>query len=172
MNHSLFEAVSGASYVRFQFGKVTGEVIVTRNQLIPLSGEPDTPTYTNFADPTSSDWKNETRLTTTIDQTTSLTGGASTNYISIQTGDIVEVSGFNFVDSNNRQAFNGTFGGICKAENLKTSYSPTYFTDVTYDSNNLKFTVACDSTQARFSGLLTGTAEDVTVKITRNGVLL
>lgn len=139
--------------------------------LVLAEEEPDVPTYTNFADPTSTDWKVGYRLTTTIDQVTALTGGVATNYISIQTGDIVEVSGINFTNTNNRQAFNGSFGGICKAEALKNTYS-SYFSDVSYDSNNLKFTVACDSTLARFSGLVTGTSEDVVIKITRNGVLL
>jgi hypothetical protein len=83
----------------------------------------------------------------------------------------VEVSGINFVDSNNRQAANGSFGGIAKAEIMQSTYGQ-YFGDVTFDSNNLKFTVLGDMTQMRFSGLLTGTTNDVVVKITRNGTLL
>lgn len=132
--------------------------------------EPE-PTYTNFADTTSPDWKNECRLTTSIDQVTPLPGCAATNYISVQTGDIVEVSGINFVGGDNRQAANGSFGGIAKAEVMKSTYGE-FFGDVTFDSNNLKFTVLGDMTQMRFSGLLTGKATDVVVKITRNGTLL
>lgn len=136
-----------------------------------LVEKPDEPSYTNFADPTSADFKVGYRLTTTIDQVTALTGGAATNYISVQTGDVVEVSGINFADGNNRQAANGSFGGIAKAEVIKSTYGQ-YFGNVSYDDNNLKLTILGDMTQMRFSGLLTGTTNDVVVKITRNGTLL
>lgn len=157
-------AVSGGT---INIANVTGNIVITA-----VATETEvTPSYTNFADPSSSDWKTDYRLTTNINQVTALTGGVATNYINIQTNDIVEVSGINFADSNNRQAFNGSFGGIAKAEVIASTYGE-YFGDVSYDSNNFKFTVLCDSTQARFSGLATGTSADVVVKITRNGVLL
>ena len=128
------------------------------------------PDYTNFCDPSSADFKTGYRLSGNIDNVAELTGGIVTNYIDCQVNDIFEVSGINFADSNNRSG--GTDAGVAKAEVIQSSMSQ-YFGDVTFDDNNLKLTVVGNVvTQMRFSGLPTGTAQDIVIKIKRNGSYL
>lgn len=129
------------------------------------------PSYTNLADPTSADWKEGYRLTNNIDELSAVTGSVVTNYIDVQTGDTVEVTGINFTDSNNRQAYRGNnnaIGSIAKAAAWETSYADR-FSDISYDSNSFKFTVTVQVTdmKVRFSGL--GTSANVVIKIKRNG---
>ena len=129
----------------------------------------------NFANPAGSDWVNETRLTTDINQTKELTGGASTNYIAIQSGDTVTCSGINFEDSNNRIAIDGTYLSIGTASQVSTTWvSSNLVSDVTYDSTRITLTITAktDAKNIRFSGLLTGTATDVVINIKRNGAWL
>ena len=135
----------------------------------------DEPTYTNFADQTSADWKEGYRLTNTVDEITALTGGVVTNYIrNVQRGDVIEVSGINIADSNSRTAywFNSTDNNILKSASFSVS---TALSDVTYDANSLKCTITSDpvtDARIRFSGLATGTSADVVIKIKRNGEYL
>jgi hypothetical protein len=164
-------AVSGGTIT---IANVTGNIVITA----VAEEKVVTPSYTNFADPTSADWKTGVRLTTDINQTTTLAGGIATNYIATQNGDIVTVKGINFDDSNNRIAHddgaNGEdISGIGKASVYATTHTTNgYFKDVTYDSNSVTLTVTCTTTQMRFSGLATGTSDDVVINIKRNGVWL
>jgi hypothetical protein len=149
---------------------VTGNIVITA----VAEEKVVTPEYTNFADPTSADWKTGVRLTTDIDHTTSLTGGVATNYISVQEGDTLEVTGINIADSNSRTAywFNSTSNSIMKASQLASGPA---LSDVSYDANSLICTIAvsCESNaRIRFSGLATGTSADVVIKIKRNGAYL
>jgi hypothetical protein len=155
-------AVSGG---KVTIANVTGNIVIT------AVADVETPAYTNFADPASEDWKEGYRLSGDINGTTALTGGVVTNYVSVQTGDILEVSGIDFADSNSRQAFwfNSSNNAILKIDGFAGSPS---FTDTSYDANSLICTVAadCDSdARMRFSGLATGTSADVVIKIKRNG---
>lgn len=148
---------------------VTGDIVITAVAEEIKVAEP-----TNFADPTSVDWKVGYRLTTDINQVTTLTGGVATNYITVQEGDVIEVSGINFEDNNNRQAwkFGGDYESIGKASAMVNSAS---FSNVSYNSNKLNCTVNApqsSSMRIRFSGIATGSSNDVVVNITRNGVLL
>lgn len=140
------------------------------------TAKPTEPTQPrNFANPAGSDWVNGTRLTTDINQTKPLTGGASTNYIAIQSGDTVTCSGINFEDSNNRIAIDGSYLSIGTASQVSTAWaSSNLVSDVTYDSNSITLTITAknDAENIRFSGLLTGTATDVVINIKRNGAWL
>lgn len=138
--------------------------------------EPDEPT--NFADPTSSDWRIGYRLTTDAFQYKAVTGSEVTNFVDVQNGDIVYVEGINFTDSNNRQTVsNGStalgIGTVVQwAENTSSYY---LYGETTYDSNSLQFkvnTLGQGTLQVRFSGLVTGTSNDVVINIKRNGVWL
>ena len=131
------------------------------------------PTYTNFADPTSSDWKTGVRLTSNINQTTALSGGVATNYIPIQLGDTLLVTGINFSDGNDRTAIDGDYASIAKASAIASTWvSSGIAENVTYDGNSLTLTITskCKNTKnIRFSGVATGTSADVIVNIKRNG---
>lgn len=134
----------------------------------------DEPTYTNFADPTSAEWKEGYRLTNSVDETTALTGGVVTNYVYPQKGDVIEVSGINVADGNSRTAywFNSNDNSILKASALSGS---TALSNITYDANSITCTVAADcdtNARIRFSGLATGSSADVVIKIKRNGEYL
>lgn len=131
------------------------------------------PTYTNFAEPTSDDWLTGYRLSTDINGKSAVTGAIATNKITVQTNDIVYVEGINFTDDNNRQATVNTnnTGGIARASQIADAWVTSGFVkDVTYDNNTFQFTnLYTAETQWRFSGLATGTNEDVIIKIKRNG---
>ena len=148
--------------------KVTGNIVITA-VATEVQKEP-----TNFADPTSSDWKVGYRLTDNITQVKALTGGVATNYIAVQAGDIVTVEGINFTDTNNRIAHDGVNAGIGQANVYATTYtSQGLFENVTYNSNSITLTVKIGTiSNMRFSGLATGTSNDVVVKIKRNGAWL
>lgn len=164
-------SVSGGT---ISIAEVTGNIVITA-VAAEVQKEP-----TNFADPTSADWINGARMSytgsgiSTTLTTKTIDGCAITNYVDIVKGDIVRVEGINFTDSNNRQ---GTFrsdgslyGGVAQASAITCEY----LSNITYDANSFQFTVLDDSvvTKARFSGLLTGTANDVVITITRNGTVL
>ena len=53
------------------------------------------PTYTNLADPTSSDWLADSRLSQSGSSPATLAGGTVTNYIPCKAGDVIRIRGFN-----------------------------------------------------------------------------
>lgn len=165
---------SGRYTLKYEYEDGTvAEVGTIEVGAIPEPTEP-----TNFADTSSSDWLTDYRLSFNGTELTTkeLTGAICTNFVAdIQTDDIVRVEGIDFTDTNNRQALvkeNGTIIAVDNAMNLP-GYS-THITNVTYDSNTLQFTVANTEQlkKLRFSGTLTGTADDVKITITRNGTVL
>lgn len=165
---------SGRYTLKYEYEDGTvAEVGTIEVGAIPEPTEP-----TNFADTSSSDWLTDYRLSFNGTELTTkeLTGAICTNFVAdIQTDDIVRVEGIDFTDTNNRQALvkeNGTIIAVDKAMNL-LGYS-SHITNVTYDSNTLQFTVVNTEQlkKLRFSGTLTGTADDVKITITRNGTVL
>ena len=138
-------------------------------------GEPEP---TNFADPTSSDWRKGYRLTTDAFQYKAVSGSEVTNFVNVQNGDIVYVEGINFTDGNNRQTVSkdSTALGIGTALQWSENTSSYYvYGETTYDSNSLQFkvnTLGQGTIQVRFSGLVTGTSNDVVINIKRNGAWL
>lgn len=165
---------SGRYTLKYEYEDGTvAEVGTIEVGAIPEPTEP-----TNFADTSSSDWLTDYRLSFNGTELTTkeLTGAICTNFVAdIQTDDIVRVEGIDFTDTNNRQALvkeNGTIIAVDKVTNLP-GYS-SHITNVTYDSNTLQFTVANTEQlkKLRFSGMLTGTADDVKITITRNGTVL
>lgn len=158
-------SVSGGT---ISIANVTGNIVIT------AVAEESKPAFTNFADPTSADWKTGYRLSGDINGTAELAGGIVTNYVSVQQGDTLEVTGINISDSNSRTAFrfDSTNNSIMRPTALTNSAS---ISGVSYDANSLICTVAasCDSdAKMRFSGLATGTSADVVIKIKRNGAYL
>jgi len=53
------------------------------------------PTYTNLADPASSDWLSDSRLSQSGSSPATLAGGTVTNYIPCKAGDVIRIRGFN-----------------------------------------------------------------------------
>lgn len=161
------------SYVD-EAGNLTGAGSLVVSEI--TESEPDEPT--NFADPASSDWRIGYRLTTDAFQYKAVTGSEVTNFVDVQHGDIVYVEGINFTDGNNRQTVSkdSTALGIGTALQWSENTSSYYVHgETTYDSNTLQFkvnTLGQGTLQVRFSGLVTGTSNDVIINIKRNGVWL
>ena len=136
------------------------------------------PVATNFANPNSADWKSGYRLSTDAFGSKAVEGAAITNFVDVKYGDIVTVTGINFTDSENRQTFSDGDSpiGIGKAADWVSLALHNTIDDITYDDNNFTFKVVYAGSgkiiQARFSGLLTGTAADVVINIKRDGAWL
>lgn len=137
--------------------------------------EPEPAEPTNFANPQSSDWKTGYRLTTDAFQFKAVTGSEVTNFVDVQNGDIVYVEGINFTDGNNRQTVSQgskALGIGTVAQWAANTASYYVYGETTYDSNSLQFkvnTLGQGTIQVRFSGLVTGTSNDVVINIKRNG---
>lgn len=136
------------------------------------------PVATNFANPNSADWKSGYRLSTDAFGSKAVEGAAITNFVDVKYGDIVTVTGINFTDSSNRQTFSDGDSpiGIGKAADWVALALHNTIDDITYDDNSFTFKVVYGQSgkiiQARFSGLLTGTAADVVINIKRDGAWL
>lgn len=136
------------------------------------------PVATNFANPNSADWKPGYRLSTDAFGSKAVEGAAITNFVDVKYGDIVTVTGINFTDSENRQTFSDGDSpiGIGKVADWVSLALHNTIDDITYDDNNFTFKVVYGQSgkiiQARFSGLLTGTAADVVINIKRDGAWL
>lgn len=103
--HTVGTAGDGTSYVgyadKIAYIRFCGSLETTaENVLINVNGiqeeeEPETPsTYTNLADPTSADWKTNSRLGSS-GVSAETNGSIVTNYIPCKTGDVIRVRGLN-----------------------------------------------------------------------------
>ena len=157
--------------------EVNGEYIEIGGLTLGEAVTPE-PVATNFANPNSADWKSGYRLSTDAFGSKAVEGAAITNFVDVKYGDIVTVTGINFTDSENRQTFSDGDSpiGIGKAADWVSLALHNTIDDITYDDNNFTFKVVYGQSgkiiQARFSGLLTGTAADVVINIKREGAWL
>lgn len=113
------------------------------------SGEEETtlvPNFTNLADPTSSDWKTDTRFSTSSGSMSSYAGAIVTNAISAKVGDVIRIKGI--------KAGSG-------------STASAYFQMVPYDSAGNKLTTAGVLFEKDISATNSGVSQLVTVE---NGV--
>lgn len=146
---------------------VTGDIIITATAaLSSVSGS-----YTNLADPTSADWSNDDRLSSSATNKGSGTnpGHVVTNWIDCVQGDIIRIKGVNILD--------GTSGYVVHHTTTNTAVKCSSFTShFTTDSNGvISCTVATwvaantqpNITKLRFSGKLTA-ADASQVIITKN----
>lgn len=140
--------------------KVTGDIVITASATKKAS-------YTNLADPTSTDWSNDDRLGSsgTPKGEGQYPGGVVTNWIDVEKGDVLRISGVNILDSTAGYIAIRTPEGTIKG--VKCSTYSTHFT--TEDSGALAYTfhTIYENTAAnaiRFSGILTAaSANDVII---------
>lgn len=124
------------------------------------------PNYTNLANPSSSEWKNGYRISGTIDGASALTGGAITNIVSVKNGDVVECRGFDFTASSNRVALVKSDGSTYGVHDASSWGTISVVKNVSYDNNSFQCTINADTiAKIRFSGVLTGTSEDVIIVV-------
>ena len=171
-------ATMGGSAVTVSNGKIN-ITNVTGNIVITAVAEEIKANYTNFADPSSSDWWADCRIGSDGTKRTDAPGGAVTNYIELKAGDTVEVSGLDMV--NKIGSVNAHYVGVYNTS--KGVQSVAAFTSQTGNFSNITATatggqgtvskgVTGDVLLVKFAGKLTGTASDVVVKIKRNGAYL
>ena len=142
---------------------VTGDIIITatatENAIVP--------TYTNLADPTSSDWLTDQRLNSSGGGTACV-GAVVTNFIPITTGDVIRVKGIDFTDYANYSSApkNGVFTDTTAISSSVATGVNNYWTYSTENNGEIAvFTITASSNTTRFrlSGDLIGTAEDVII---------
>jgi hypothetical protein len=146
-------AVSGG---KITIANVTGNIVIT------AVAEEIVAKYTNLADPTSADWLENTRISSSGFPTQS--GITTSNWIAVTKGDVVRIKG---IDVNTHQYARVALFGSTK--NLFSSAKVSGLTSadatgVTYDTTGATFTVA--STNAKFiriCGELKGAASDVII---------
>lgn len=77
----------------------TTKVYLLPNGNLAVYGSMMKANYTNLADPTSADWKNEHRLSISQNTTAAMSGHTATNYIKATAGDTLRVKGLNITYS-------------------------------------------------------------------------
>jgi hypothetical protein len=147
--------------------KVTGDIVITASATKKAS-------YTNLADPTSADWSNDDRLSSSATNKGPGTnpGHVVTNWIDCVQGDVIRVKGIDILDGTSGYAVHHT----TKNTAVKLSSFTSHFTT---DSNGvISCTVATwvaastqpNITKLRFSGKLTAASADDVI-ITKNEVI-
>lgn len=95
--------VKGQTYVQESYPEEKGKVYiqsVTGNIVITAKADASAPAYTNLADPTSDQWKNGYRISSTA--IVAQNGKTVSNPVEVAIGDVVRVKGVNFVANEDR----------------------------------------------------------------------
>lgn len=100
--------IKGQTYVQESYPEEKGKVYiqsVTGNIVITAKADASAPTYTNLADPTSDQWKNGYRISSTA--IVAQNGKTVSNPVDVAIGDVVRVKGVNFVANDDRYQLSG-----------------------------------------------------------------
>lgn len=149
---------------------------------------PSAPTYKNLADPASSEWLANSRLSLGSSSASTLDGGTVTNYIPCKAGDIVHIRGFNsmwsdvtcttnaaaawFADENKEKigaivlVSNIASGAVVRVDDSDFSVD---YTVCGYKEGASNSYLPDDSSKVaymRFCGHLTGNPSDVVITVT------
>ena len=153
---------------------VTGDIVITATAV--SSG----PSYTNLADPTSSDWLTDYRWNSS-GTVSSLSGSTVTNFVPIAEGDVIRFKGIDFsssgVGSNSRTAL--TVGASMTSPittytyNWNNNSSTNGYMSATYDSSEgvWKFTPIALNGRTFIRWYFTTPSDLSTIIITRNEVI-
>ena len=138
---------------------------VTGNITITATAVKSAPTYTNLANPSAADWVNNARINS-AGEPVAHDGATVTNYISCAFNDVVRIKGFGSLTDYRTVFYTGN-KVVYSIANLVPdgvthlySYSYNTITGVV-TLKILKDTV----TSVRFSGVLTGAANDVVITV-------
>jgi hypothetical protein len=176
---SSVKVTMGGSAVTVTNGKIN-ITNVTGNIVITAVAEA-LPTYTNFANPSSNDWWNDSRIGSDGAQRTGATGNIVTNYIEVIPNDVVEVEGLNLVLTTNDNSGSSRLGVYSNAKAIQSvnvlTAQTAYFTAITATSTGGQATYNATGTHMnpgylKFAGKPTNGAANVIVKIKRNGAYL
>lgn len=101
------KAKSNTYYVRLSCGLMEGytanEVIITVNEPIEDTGGVVQPTGGNLADPTSGDWKDDYRISTSAG-VKECSGHVTTNFFKVKAGDVLRVKGLSLTTYKNNHS--------------------------------------------------------------------
>lgn len=113
---------------------VTGDIEIT------ITAVESAPTYTNLADPTSDQWKNGYRISSTA--IVAQNGKTVSNPVDVAIGDVVRVKGVNFVANEDRYQLSGyNSAGTDVTNRAYISVLPDAALDYTHDGDVHVFTV-------------------------------
>lgn len=113
---------------------------MTGNIVITAKADASAPTYTNLADPTSDQWKNGYRISSTA--IVAQNGKTVCNPIDVAIGDVVRVKGVNFVANEDRYQLSGyNSAGTDVTNRAYISVLPDAALDYTHDGDVHVFTV-------------------------------
>lgn len=150
-------AVTAANGV-ISIANVTGNIVITAAAAEIVAK------YTNLADPTSSDWLENTRISSSGFPAQS--GITTSNWIPVTKGDVVRIRG---IDVNTNQyarvaLFNSSKGLLSSAK--VSGITSADATGVTYDTTGAQFTIASTNAKyIRICGELNGTSADVIITV-------
>lgn len=142
-------SVSGGS---ISIANVTGDIVIT------AVAEESKPAYTNLADPTSAEWKDGVRLTSSgVEEP--YDGVTLMNTIQAAKGDIVRVKGATTIIC-------AMYKGTTFYKRCSVTATSDQWTNIIVDGDFTQFGIAyTDITSIRFYGKLSGTAEDVIITV-------
>jgi hypothetical protein len=153
-------SASGGS---ISIANVTGNIVITAVAEEAVV----TPSYTNLADPTSSDWHADCRLGSDGTHRTGVAGCVVTNYIQAKVGDVVRVSGMDLT-TYNAAAYN--WNKAC-LEAAKLSTLVASFSNIVATTTGGSFTVTHQSNFGgtggfvRFSGAPNSNASNIIITV-------
>ena len=138
---------------------VTGDIVIT-------AVAEALPTYTNFANPSSSDWWSDSRIGSDGTRRNDSPDLEVTNAISVTVGDIIEISGFDCT-AKECCVYNSSGTTLSMAYLTKQT---AYFSDISATTTGGQATVKLNTVASvRFCGKPTNGVENVIIKIKRNG---
>ena len=131
------------------------------------------PKYTNFADPSSSDWAENSRLNSSATVTGNCAGCVATNFIRATKGQTVEIKGVDITDGtagyiHGYDGSKGTLGIGIKVKDYPatvTQISQYHYKFVVYATNTGQNAKADQVVFVRFSGKLETTSSDVIITV-------
>ena len=138
---------------------------VTGNITITATAVSSAPTYTNLANPSDAHWTNNARLNSS-GQAVAQNGATVTNYISCVFDDVVRIKGFGSLTDYNTAFYIGDKTVYSSSKLSPNGSSGLY--SYTYDASTgiviIKI-LKSNITSVRFSGIMTGTANDVVITV-------
>lgn len=138
---------------------VTGDIVIT-------AVAEALPTYTNFANPSSSDWWSGSRIGSDGTRKNDSPDLEVTNAISVTVGDIIEISGFDCT-AKECCVYNSSGTALSRAY---LTMQTAYFSDISATTTGGQATVKLNTVASvRFCGKPTNGVENVIIKIKRNG---
>lgn len=135
--------VKGQTYVQESYPEEKGKVYiqsVTGNIVITAKADASASAYTNLADPTSDQWKNGYRISSTA--IVAQNGKTVSNPVEVAIGDVVRVKGVNFVANEDRYQLSGNNSlGTDITQRAYISSLPSIVLDYTLEGDVYVFTI-------------------------------